>query len=320
MHPEVKLINMYGITETTVHVTFKELTDADIECSVSNIGRPIPTTTTYVLDHRLRLLPPGVPGELCVGGEGVGRGYLERNELTGQRFVPNPFRSQDRLYRSGDIVRWLPDGELVYHGRMDHQVKLRGFRIELGEVETVLCRHETVAEAVVVLREAAGSSQLVGYVVKKPGSNPDPTGLRAFVQEKLPEHMVPSVFLVVDRIPLTASGKIDRAALPLPEDLREQSRSFTLPSTATEKLVATLWCEVLQLERVSVHESFFELGGHSLLGTQVISRIREKLQIEIPLKHLFQHPTIAALSEFIDCDVKGQAVSAPGEAYEEGAV
>ncbi|HEY0365238.1 MAG TPA: amino acid adenylation domain-containing protein, partial [Pyrinomonadaceae bacterium] len=298
--PEVKLINMYGITETTVHVTFKEIDDAHISSDTSNIGVPIPTTTTYIFDDRMRLLPVGVPGEICVGGGGVGRGYLNREELTARKFVANPYKPDETIYRSGDLGRLLPSGEMVYMGRSDDQVQIRGFRVEPGEVQSQLLTHPLVTRAEVIAKTMHhGAVELVAYVVTS--GQLDVTELRTHVASALPHYMVPSAFVFIDEFPLTPNGKIDRRTLPEPDQLRpELGAAFVAPSTPTEEILASMWAEVLGLARVGVHDSFFELGGHSLLATQVTSRVRTVFNLELPLRNLFERPTIAELAQEID--------------------
>jgi acyl carrier protein len=299
-YPNVKLINMYGITETTVHVTFKEITEREIEKNVSNIGRPIPTTTTYVMDSKLRLLPVGVPGEVCVGGLGVSRGYLDRDDLTRQKFISNPYNPEERIYRSGDLAKLLATGEMVYLGRIDDQVQIRGFRVELGEVRSPLLAHPSVAKAEVIARQVHSDTlELVAYV--EPSSDVTVSELRNRLAETLPYYMVPSAFVLLKALPMTANGKVDRRALPAPEHARHQSEgSFAAPRTMVEEMLAGVWSQVLKVERVSVDESFFELGGHSLLATQVISRIRDAFQIHLPLRVVFEKPTVAALAQVIE--------------------
>jgi fengycin family lipopeptide synthetase B len=294
-YPDAKLINMYGITETTVHVTFKEITDQDIETHASNIGCPIPTTTVYVMDENLKLLPRGVPGELCVGGEGVGRGYLNRDALMREKFVANPYKPEERIYRSGDLARLLKNGEVVYLDRIDHQVKIRGFRIELGEIEARLLEHPEVRVAVVIVRgDSSGDKRLVAYVVggKSP---PAVEALRAHLKAVLPEHMVPSAFVFLDALPLTSNGKVDRKALPMPDVSGQLAHQYVAPRTPTEEILAAIWAEVLGVERVGVYDKFFELGGDSILSIQVVSRARQAGRVITP-KELFQHQTVAALA------------------------
>jgi amino acid adenylation domain-containing protein len=287
-----RLVNMYGITETTVHVTWRVLGREDVfGGSGSPIGRAIPDLRLYVLDPARRPVPVGVPGELYVGGAGVARGYLNRPELTAERFVDDPF-APGRLYRTGDRVRWMADGTLEYLGRLDEQVKIRGFRIELGEIEARLAEHAAVREVVVLAREdVPGDRRLVAYVAGAVEGD----ALRAHLRQSLPEYMVPSAFVVLDRLPLTANGKVDRRALPAPE-LASADERYVAPRTPAEEVLAGIWAEVLRVERVGVEESFFELGGHSLLATRVVSRIREVFAVELPLRALFEGPTVAEMA------------------------
>ena len=299
-HPQVKLINMYGITETTVHVTFKEIDDHHVATDTSNIGVPIPTTTTYIFDDEMRLLPVGVPGEICVGGGGVCRGYLNRDELTRRKFVANPYKPEEMIYRSGDLGKLLPSGEMVYMGRSDDQVQIRGFRVEPGEVQSQLLTHPLITRAEVIAKTMHhGAVELVAYVVAS--GNIDVTELRTHVANVLPHYMVPSAFVFIDEMPLTSNGKVDRRALPEPDQLRpELGAAFVAPRTATEESLASMWAEVLGLARVGVQDSFFELGGHSLLATQVIARVRQVFGVEIGLRRLFEEPTVRGLSRSVE--------------------
>lgn len=305
-----QLVNMYGITETTVHVTYRPITTGNLSTSRGSlIGVPIPDLELYVLDQSQNLVPIGVPGELYVGGAGVGRGYLNRPELTAERFIPNPFRSRagKRLYRSGDLVRYLPNRDIEYRGRIDAQIKIRGFRIELEEIETVLRQHAAVREVVVISRgEKPAEKRLVAYVVPAQEA-PTVSELNGFLRQKLPEYMVPSAFMFLDSLPLTSNGKIDRRNLPGPDQSRpEQENSFVAPRTPVEELLAQIWAEVLDLERVGINDNFFELGGHSLLLTQVASRIQRAFLVLLPLRILFDAPTIAGLSAAIAAAQLGQ--------------
>jgi amino acid adenylation domain-containing protein len=304
-----QLVNMYGITETTVHVTYRPITAGNLSTSGGSlIGKPIPDLELYVLDQSQNLVPIGVPGELYVGGAGVGRGYLNRPELTAERFIPNPFRlgAGNRLYRSGDLVRYLPNRDLEYRGRIDAQIKIRGFRIELGEIEAVLRQHTAVREVVVLAREDSAEKRLVAYVVPAQQA-PTISELNGFLRQKLPEYMVPSAFMFLDALPLTANGKVDRRNLPGPDQSRpEQESSFVAPRTPVEELLAQIWAEVLKLDQVGVHDNFFELGGHSLLLTQVASRIQRAFLVLLPLRILFDAPTIADLSAAIAAAQLGQ--------------
>ena len=279
-----ELWNMYGPTETTIWSSVYMLTG--IHVGTVPLGWPIANTTMYVLDAHLQPVPVGVPGELYIGGDGVARGYLNRPELTAERFLADPFVPGARVYRTGDLMKFLPDGNVQYLGRADFQVKLRGFRIELGEIEDVLAKHAAVRQSVVVLR----NERLVAYVV----GAVDAAALRLHARASLPDYMVPSAIVTVDAFPLTPNGKIDRKALPEPDF---EPVSMTAPRTPAEELIAGIWAKVLKLELVSVEANFFELGGHSLAGTQVISRIREAFHVDLPLRALFEAPTVAALAE-----------------------
>ncbi len=309
---EPRLVNMYGITETTVHVTCRPIGRAEVEAGEgSPVGVPIPDLGVRVLDRWGDPVPAGVPGELYVGGAGVARGYLGRPELTAERFVPDPFGAEAgaRLYRTGDRVRWSAAGGMEYLGRLDEQVKIRGFRIEPGEIEAVLGRHPAVREALVAVREdVPGDRRLVAYVVSE--EEPTSAELRAYLQERLPEHMVPSALVVLERLPLTAHGKTDRRALPAPE--QETAAAYTAPRTPTEEVLAGIWSDVLGVERVGSGDEFFELGGHSLLATRVASRVRRAFGVELPLRALFEAPTVAALAARIDAlRAGGEDVQAP---------
>jgi acyl-CoA synthetase (AMP-forming)/AMP-acid ligase II len=296
------LVNMYGITETTVHVTYRPIRQADLAAGRGSVlGVPIPDLTLHVVDAGLEPQPIGVPGEIAVGGEGVALGYLGRPELTAERFVPDPFGPPGaRLYRSGDLARRLPDGDLEYLGRIDHQVKIRGFRIELGEIEAVLSRHPALSQVVVVVREdAPGNPQLVAYHVPAEGQTVSAADLRAALKAELPEYMVPSAFVPLSSLPLTANGKVDRKALPAPDGRPDLDREFVPPQGPVQERLAEIWAEVLRLERVGAHDNFFELGGHSLLATQVLSRMRVAFAMDLPLRAIFASPTVAGLAEAI---------------------
>jgi amino acid adenylation domain-containing protein len=299
-YPAVKLINMYGITETTVHVTVREVSDQDIAENRSNIGGPIPTTTTYLMDPQLRLVPVGVPGEICVGGEGVGRGYLRRDELTRQRFLANPYRSDERLYRSGDLARQLPDGSMIYLGRIDDQVQIRGFRVELGEIKARLLAHPGVVDVEVLACTLHGDAlELVAYLV--PRGEVSVPELRRHLVAALPDYMVPAAFVQLAALPLTSNGKVDRRALPEPAALTVVAGAdFVAPRTPTEEKLSAIFATVLRQERVGVNDNFFELGGHSLLATQLISRVRETFALELPLRHVFETPTAGGFAAIID--------------------
>ncbi|AGP35405.1 hypothetical protein SCE1572_13250 [Sorangium cellulosum So0157-2] len=300
-----QLVNMYGITETTVYTTYRPLRQADVDgASSSPIGRPLPDMQVYVLDPRQQLLPVGVPGELYVGGAGVARGYLNRPELSAERFIANPFVEQPgaRLYRTGDVGRWLPDGTLEYLGRLDHQIKLHGYRIEPGEIEAALEQHPDVQQAVVLAwQDAPGDERLVAYVVTRQGAAPPEGELRGWVRNRVPEYMVPSAFVRLAAIPLSPNGKIDREALPAPSCARpEQQGVFIAPRTPTEELLAGLFAEVLHLDRVGALDDFFELGGHSLSAIQLVARLRSSSGVELPLRALFEARTVERLACVIE--------------------
>ncbi len=285
--------NLYGPTETTIWSALQRVQNAER----ITIGQPIANTQVHILDENFHLVPQGVPGELYIAGDGLARGYVNRPELTAERFVPNPYGpSGSRMYRTGDLARWLSDGSLEYLGRIDQQVKIRGFRIELGEIEAVLAAQAGVREAVVLAREdVPGDKRLVAYVVPQAGITIEAGGLRTQLQSLLPEYMVPGHFVVLEALPLTPNGKLDRRSLPAP-DLRGSEAGYIVPATPTEAAVASIWAEVLRLERVGVQDNFFALGGHSLLATQVLAKLRAALRVELPLRALFEAPTVAQLA------------------------
>jgi amino acid adenylation domain-containing protein len=293
----VQLTNMYGITETTVHVTWQPFTAADALTTESLIGKPLPDLSVYVLDSTLSPTPVGVVGEMYVGGPGVARGYLNRPDLTAHRFVANPFGPPgSRLYRTGDLARWRADGRLVFHGRADQQIKLRGFRIEPAEVDVALTALPSIAQAVTTVRETApGNHQLVAYVIPTDAdAGVDPDATRHAVAATLPAYMVPSTIIALDSFPLTTNGKLDHAALPAPRG--QLPAASGQPRTETERVLRALLAETLGLEEVGVHDDFFRLGGHSLLAMRLISRIRAELGIPITIRTLFERPTVRSLA------------------------
>jgi amino acid adenylation domain-containing protein/non-ribosomal peptide synthase protein (TIGR01720 family) len=292
-----RLINMYGITETTVHVTYRPLSQEDLNAG-SVIGVPLPDLQVYILDARREPVPIGVPGEMYVGGAGLARGYLRRPELTEERFVPDHLTGhpESRLYRTGDLARFLPGRDIEYLGRIDNQVKIRGFRIELGEIESVLCQHRAVREAVVIAREdVPGTKRLVAYLVHSQ-SAPGLDSLRTHLKKTLPDYMVPAAFVFLDRLPLTNNGKVDQKVLPAPEEQRpELAGGYVAPRTLAEEKLAAIWSKVLRVERVGVNDNFFELGGDSILSIQIISLARrDGLRLTPTL--LFANQTIAELA------------------------
>ena len=296
---ECRLHNHYGPTETHVVTTLTLTGDPARWPALPSIGRPIANTQIYVLDRQMQPVPIGVSGEIYIGGANVARGYLNRRELTEERFVADPYGldCNARMYKTGDLACWSEDGCLEYLGRNDEQVKIRGYRVELKEIEAQLVRHEKVKEAVVtVWEEEPGKKRLVGYVIARQGSAaPDASSLREHLKEALPEYMVPSAFVVLEAFPVTSSGKLDRRALPLPELSAQTSREYEAPRGEMESLLAEIWCEVLNLERVDRRDNFFEIGGHSLSAMQVVIRIRFRLSIDMPLRVLFKHKTLQQL-------------------------
>ncbi|HDQ71832.1 MAG TPA: amino acid adenylation domain-containing protein, partial [Chloroflexi bacterium] len=294
-----RFFNLYGPTEATIWTTAAQCVDGDQK---PPIGYPIDNTEIYLLDAHLRPVPVGVPGELHVSGVGLARGYLNQPGLTAQAFIPHPFSARPgaRLYRTGDLARHLPDGQVEFLGRIDHQVKVRGFRIELGEIEAVLNGHSAVQETVVVVRADGTSQRVVAYVVPMPGQAVSAGDLRDFLGKKLPGHMVPSAFVTLAALPLTPNGKVDRRALPAPDLAAGLEGAYVAPRTPVEELVAQVWCDVLGLERVSVEANFFELGGHSLSATQVVSRICRLMDIDLPLRRLFESPSVAGLARALE--------------------
>jgi len=312
--PAAKLLNLYGSSEVGADVTAYWVEQVDGQRKIP-IGSPIDNIQLFIFNSQIQLVPQGMAGELYVGGAGLARGYINRPELTADKFIPNPFyesnhpSSSERLYKTGDLVRWLPDGNLEFLGRTDHQVKIRGFRIELDEIENVLSSHDHVKDAVVVTRESTNSDKhLVAYVVPtRAGPSSDSTlpmdapffeQLRKHLSQNLPDYMVPSAIVVLDKIPLTPSGKVDRKALPKP-DFSSRQAIYAAPRTETEKVLCHIWQELLGVERVGITDNFFQLGGHSLLATQVVSRIRQNLHVELPLRTLFEAPTPLDLDQHI---------------------
>ncbi|HWH70558.1 MAG TPA: condensation domain-containing protein, partial [Candidatus Sulfotelmatobacter sp.] len=296
--PIEKVYDLYGPTETTTYSTFALRKPG----APATIGRPLDNEQVYLLDSHLQPVPIGIPGELYIGGAGLAREYLNRPDLTAERFIDHPFIAGARLYKTGDLARWRVDGNLEFLGRIDHQVKIRGFRIELGEIEAALKKHPAVHEAVVVAREdPSGDKRLMAYVVQNPGHSLTVADLRQGMRERLPEYMVPSLVVFLEALPMTPSGKIDRKALPAPEPERQRTGTeFVAARKPIEEQLAAIWSEVLQLKQVGVLDNFFDLGGHSLHAIQVISRVREVFKVELPLFSLFDAPTIAALAQGLE--------------------
>lgn len=298
--PGRTFLNGYGPTEATINTTVYPCTAGE---ETPSIGRPMANMQVYLLDAQLQPVPIGIPGELCIGGVGLARGYLNQPGLTADKFIPNPFGTEpgSRLYKTGDLARYRPDGNIDFLGRIDHQVKIRGSRIELEEIEAVLSQHPAVQPCVVsVSRDAQGAACLTAYVVPSQEHPPKPGELRRFLREKLPEQMVPSEIVLLDALPLTPSGKVDRNALPMLDWRRADAvQSYESPRTPVEETIAGIWAQTLGVDRAGIHDNFFDLGGHSLLATQVVAQIRDRLHVEVPLRVIFDSPTVADLATFI---------------------
>ena len=305
--PGSKLINMYGPTETTIWSATHEIEQVG---STIPIGRPIANTQCYILDGHHRPVPARIAGELYIGGDGLARGYHKHPDLTAEKFIPDPFGKAigARLYRTGDQARYLPDGTIEFLGRSDFQVKVRGHRIELEEIETVLSEHGAVRETVVTVQERVpGDTRIIAYIVAKPWMSPIIDELRSFMKEKLPEYMVPSIFVMLDALPLTANGKVDRKALPVPELTRPDLQAgYVPPRSNLEQRIAAIWQQLLKIEKAGVHDNFFDLGGHSLLMAQVHSQLEQTFQKKLPLVRLLEHPTISSLAKYLSREQQQQ--------------
>ncbi|MEH2435909.1 MAG: amino acid adenylation domain-containing protein [Nostoc sp.] len=298
--PDTRLINEYGPTEAVVGCCVYEATGKRDLAGDLLIGQPIANVRIYILDNQNQLLPVGIPGELCIAGAGLARGYLNLPELTAEKFIElDLFGKKERIYKTGDLARWLPDGNIEYLGRIDNQIKIRGFRIELGEIEALLNQHNDVQASVVTAREdTPGDKRLVVYVVPHQHT-PTINELRLFLKAKLPDYMVPNAFVMLESMPLTPNGKVDRHALPAPDLHSDRTEKYVAPRTPIEEILVQIWSQVLKVEQVGIHDNFFELGGHSLLATQVLSRIRDRFKVQLPLHELFNTLTIAELAPSI---------------------
>jgi aspartate racemase len=304
---DCQLINGYGPTENTTFTCCCSITESQIGTSVP-IGRPIANTQVYILDALLQPVPVGVPGELYIGGAGLARGYLNSPDLTAEKFIPNPFSDDPdvRLYKTGDLARYLPDGNIEFMGRLDNQVKIRGFRIELGEIEAVLAQHPAVQESVVIVHEdSSHDKRLIAYLVF---AEPAIETIRSFLKERLPDYMIPNAFVPIEAMPLTPNGKIDTSALPAPR-MPQREGAFVPPRTLLEERLACIWVEILGIEsfhfgpsQINIHDNFFELGGHSLAAARLISRVREVFLVQLPIRRLFEFPTIAELAKCIETE------------------
>lgn len=293
-YPMARIVNMYGITETTVHVTYREIEDREIERGVSDIGSAIPTLAVYVMNGNA-MCGIGIPGELCVTGDGLARGYLNRDELTAEKFVPNPY-GDGRMYRSGDLARWLPDGNLEYMGRIDEQVKIRGFRIELGEISSVIRKQEFVQDCAVIVREKNNDKSICAYIVSD--KNVDMTELRELLRKDLPEYMIPAYYMQIDKLPVTRNGKLNKKALP--EIVVKTEKEYIAPASKLQKAVCNAFGKVLEVERVGLKDDFFALGGHSLKATILANELESQTGVRIPLKVIFSEPTPKGVAEYIE--------------------
>ena len=296
------LLNLYGSTEVSADVTYYDTSNFSEALKNVPIGRPISNTKIYILDHNLKPVPVGVPGELCVGGDGLARGYINRSDLTAEKFISNPFTNEPsaHLYKTGDLARYLPDGNIEYLGRIDHQINLRGFRIEPSEIEAALCQHPAISEAVVSARgEGPYDKHLVAHIVPYQDP-PTVSDLRTFLKQQLPEHMVPSALVMMDGFQVKSNGKVDFLALPVPD--AKKLPVDVAPRTPTESLMARIWCRELGLERIGIYDNFFELGGHSLLAVRLFNEISKAFDIDLPLATLFRAPTIVELARIISAN------------------
>jgi amino acid adenylation domain-containing protein len=309
--PETRLFNEYGPTETVVGCSVYEVQPADPNSGSVPIGRPIANTQLYVLDEAREPVPPGEMGELYIGGAGVARGYLNRPELTAERFLSDPFSGSNdaRMYKTGDLARYRPDGILEYLGRSDDQVKLHGYRIELGEIEVALAEQFQVESCAVLAREdEPGNKQLVAYLLTRPGDVPSTKDLRAFLRERLPEYMIPARFVYLDLLPITPNGKVDRQSLPPPSRETSGRDADAVPRTETQTAVATIWSELLKVDGIGIHDDFFDMGGDSMTAIVLMVRVSSTFGVDLELAVLFERPTIAELSEAIDM----LALTSPG--------
>ena len=294
--------NAYGPTECSVCVSIYKVTPADATLSRIPIGKPIANTRVYILNETLQLLPVGIQGEIFVAGAGLANGYLHQPELTAEKFITNPFDNDELLYRTGDIGRWLPGGNIEFLGRTDDQVKIRGYRVELGEIENTIARHQNIDTCVVVVHEAKGEKQLIAYYSLRADISDDSSvkiekeNLKDFVKSSLPEYMVPSLFIEVERFPVNISGKIDKKALPRPDVELLLADQYTKANSELETRLVTIWQDLLDVEQVGITDDFFELGGHSLLAIRLISMLRKELDIEVEIGLIFEYPTIEKLA------------------------
>jgi amino acid adenylation domain-containing protein len=313
----IRLINLYGPTEATVDVSYYECLKEESSNSIP-IGKPIDNISLYIIGSNNQLQPIGVAGELCISGVGLARGYLNKAELTKEKFIENPFIKGERMYKTGDLARWLTDGNIEYLGRIDHQVKIRGFRIELGEIEAVLKKHPAVKETVVVARNIKGDlnvSRLIAYLTLEGEEKPSDELLQGFLRSKLPDYMVPSYFITLENIPLTSNGKVNTKALPEPNnELLNIEEHYVAPSTSIEKTLAEIWTKVLNVNKIGIHDNFFNLGGDSILSILVVSQAKEK-GLSLSVQQVFLHPTIAELAKELDLSKPEPAPKEKAQAF-----
>ncbi|HXQ73509.1 MAG TPA: amino acid adenylation domain-containing protein, partial [Pyrinomonadaceae bacterium] len=321
---DVVIVNQYGPTECTMTQTFYAVPRGEDATGSALAGRPIDNMQLYILDERLNLVPTGIPGDVYIGGVGLARGYLDHAAQTAEKFIPHPFKPGARLYKTGDLARFHHNGQIELLGRADNQIKLRGLRIEPAEIEAALLAHESVREAAVIARDDGSGQRLVAYLVGTPEGVPTAPELREHLRHTLPEYLVPAVFVALDSLPLTPNGKVDRRALPAPQ-LDAGSAEYVEPRTETERMLATVWQDLLNTGRAGVEDNFFDVGGHSLLATQLLWRIKEAFGVDLPMRVLFERPTIAALAESIETILwaspdLGFIADEAAEAYEEGVI
>ncbi|MCX2765105.1 amino acid adenylation domain-containing protein, partial [Aquimarina muelleri] len=299
-----RILHVYGPTETTVYASCQVICNISDTAETIPIGKPLTNTSLYVLNSSLDLLPIGVVGELCISGSGVSKGYLNQETLTNERFIANPFKEGERIYKTGDLARWLPDGTIEFVGRVDDQVKIRGYRIELGEIENVLSSLPEINQCCVLVKEdRSGNKRLVGYVVVKGELNREE--IQRYLKLSLPEYMVPKLWVALDTIPLTNNGKLDKKALPEPDSSELSTQEYVSANTELEFQLIDIWQELLEIERIGIHDNFFELGGHSLLATRLVSKIRKELSIEIEIADVFEHTTVSTLGTYLSVQSEG---------------
>jgi acyl-coenzyme A synthetase/AMP-(fatty) acid ligase/aryl carrier-like protein len=294
--PNGAIYNAYGPTEATLSAT-TWMDTAEFTAEIVPIGKPNSNKKVYILDPNMRPSPIGVIGELYIGGTGIARGYLHKPDLTSAVFMDDPFSNDPnaRMYKTGDLVRYLPDGNIVYHGRIDHQIKIRGYRVELGEIESRISEHSLIKESVVLALGDGANKRLVAYVVADPTDNL-PRTLHSYLSSKLPDYMVPSAFVRLDSLPLTTNGKLDRRALPDPDTSSFVTQEYEMPRNEMEVILAGIWSDLLKIERIGRNDNFFMLGGHSLLAIQLIERLR-RIEIHLSIRNLFATPTLSVLAQ-----------------------